>query len=183
FESSPFSNQLGGSCLLITSDHKIVYVEQGKGAAENPLRLAPSGSGSFDWDDFREARNREGNQTFQDLAKKALFRELREEVGLPAQLNECLQILVGIGRYIYRGGKPEIFSIVFTKKRFHELKVRPAEWDFIFPDIKAFEIGAPLDRASVSAGIQRFMQFCQACEENASGPLWFNCELANRYLE
>lgn len=177
-DQSVFSNQLGGSTLLLTKDRKIVYVRQGTRSDENRDRLAPAGSGSFDWSDIADCEG-----TFQARAKRAIFRELKEEVGLAAREADCLHHLVGFGRYLYRGGKPELFSIICTHLPFHSLIVRVAEWDFIDRQIMGHEISSNQTPDGIVGGMISFRIALEKSQKPVSGPLYFNCCLAIDALE
>lgn len=109
-DHSELSNHMGGSTLAITHDGKILLVKQGRLTVVSSGLLAPSGSGSFDWNDRQAAS---GN--FTRLIRTALERELMEECGLdPQDISET--ILLGMGRDLARGGKPDFFGVTLLNR-------------------------------------------------------------------
>ncbi len=184
-EHSLMSDQLGGGSFLITADRQIVYMCQGAGAAENPHRIAPAGSGSFDFADVSKVLKSGGS--FQDLVRAGIFRELAEETGLAAEMHSCLVVLLGIGRSLYRGGKPEAFALVFTQDTFNDLRVKPGEWDFMRRQILRFPLNTAPREPLTSALLLEALDGLRAVPEQtgmvASGPFVFNIDLARMWLE
>lgn len=184
-EQSLMSDQLGGGSFLITADRQIVYMCQGAGAAENPHRVAPAGSGSFDFADVASVMKDGGS--FQDLVRIGIFRELAEETGLKAEMDACLVVLLGIGRSLYRGGKPEAFGLVFTRETFNDLKVNPGEWDFMRRQILKCPIntapGEPLTSAALIEALDALRALPDQTGMVASGPFVFNIDLARMWLD
>lgn len=121
------SNQLGGSTLLIDASWNIHFTEQTAQAAESPGLLAPTGSGSFDLRRLRRALARKRPADFQTFARSEVERELREETGLDIRADEIMTVLIGFGRYLYRGGKPEVFAVSALRRTSANLRVRPGE--------------------------------------------------------
>lgn len=126
-DSAFASNQLGGSTLLIDMSWNIHLTRQTSKAAESAGLLAPTGSGSFDLRRLRQARSRRRSVDFQAFARSEIERELREETGLEIRRDEIVTILIGFGRYLYRGGKPEIFAVSGLRRSTAEMRVRPGE--------------------------------------------------------
>lgn len=122
-ESAFASNQLGGSTLLIDSAWNLYLTLQGADAAENPDLWAPTGSGSFDL--RRLPRRRLPD--LQTFARDEIERELGEETGLTFRRDEILTVLIGFGRYLYRGGKPEIFAVSAVRRKALTLRVTADE--------------------------------------------------------
>lgn len=184
-DDSRLSDQLGGGAFLITADRQIIYMRQGDGAAENPNCLAPAGSGSFDFDDMSAVLETGG--AFQDFVRTGIFRELAEETGLKAAQEQCLTVLVGIGRSLYRGGKPEAFALVFTRETYPDLIVAPGEWDYMRRTIGKVCLPAQADHgissAAVLAALETLSDEPQITGAVASGPFHFNIELARLWLE
>lgn len=98
------ANVVGVSTLAVTSDGAVLLVRQSPRNAASRDRLAPSGSGSLEPRDWREG------QTLAQLAIAGAERELREESLIrPEEIAET--VVVGWGRWLERGGKPEFFCV------------------------------------------------------------------------
>jgi hypothetical protein len=126
FGDSECSNQLGVSTLALTADGYLLLVDQLKGGLESADLIAPSGSGSLDWDDLPSNAAR---HDFWNWIVKASKRELREELGIAVehlprayrrptrdQLKSLAAIsietvLIGFGGMLHRGGKPDFFFL------------------------------------------------------------------------
>lgn len=126
YRDSECSNQIGVSTLAFTKDGYLLLVDQLSGGLESAELIAPSGSGSLDWDDLPSDAN---DTDFWSWITRAATRELREELGLCAtslsraqrlsngnsvRWMEALRIelaLIGIGGLMHRGGKPDLFFI------------------------------------------------------------------------
>lgn len=125
--------------------------------------------------------------SFQDLVRIGIFRELAEETGLKAEMDACLVVLLGIGRSLYRGGKPEAFGLVFTRETFNDLKVNPGEWDFMRRQILKCPIntapGEPLTSAALIEALDALRALPDQTGMVASGPFVFNIDLARRWLD
>lgn len=98
------SNHIGVSVLALTWDGLLVLSEQGSRSAQEPQRLAPTGSGSVDWKDTKDAR------TLLDICRRAAVREFVEETSIA--ITEADLLPIGFSRLIFRGGKPEFFFLV-----------------------------------------------------------------------
>lgn len=182
FETSVLSNQIGGSALLITADHRIIFVRQGSRSDENRCNLAPAGSGSFDWRDLTRV-SREDRPSLQRLVKCAIFRELVEEVGLRADESECLVRLTGFGRLLYRGGKPDFCALVCTRQRFHDLDVPPREYDYIDRRIEQRELRDLTSPEGLIEGFNSFLSYLEVESRQVSGPLLFTARLTLEALQ
>jgi hypothetical protein len=176
-----FSNQLGGSTVLVTADRAILVLRQGSRTAENSGKLAPAGSGSFDPVSSREF----SSMIFQDYVREECKRELVEECGLDTEDIHNIQIC-GFGRYVYRNGKPEMFCIATTRLHAHEIEVPVHEWDYQRRTIKTHRLTGALSRDSIVAGLDAFLADIESerngCE-NACGPLYWNLLFARDYLQ
>jgi hypothetical protein len=123
-KNSQLSNHLGGGTLGITRQGKIFLNKQGRLNVVSPGLLVPSGSGSFDWKDQRRATD------LSTLVKTGLERELIEECGLaPANIGKT--IVLGMGRDLARGGKPEFFGVTLLIENDQVVQ----------PSIKVAEVG------------------------------------------
>jgi hypothetical protein len=110
-EQAGASNQLGGSTLMVDQSRQVHLTMQTSTSAESPDLLAPSGSGSFDLFRYQTLVARQPNLTFQEFCRSEIERELFEETALVANTLELKTFLIGFGRFLYRGGKPEIFAV------------------------------------------------------------------------
>lgn len=99
--ASRCSNHLGVSVLAVSADNQLCLTRKGARSAQSAGLLAPTGSGSVDWDDVV------GHATLLELARAAALRELAEEAGVAASAVRC----VGYGRHAQRGGKPELVFV------------------------------------------------------------------------
>ena len=111
-QASGISNQLGASTLAFTKDGLITIVGQTKQNAQSVNRLAPSGSGSLDWEDVEHCEK----DDFLHLIKLGAARELVEECGLDGlisieQFARRYIAIYGFSRMIHRAGKPEFFCV------------------------------------------------------------------------
>lgn len=178
---SRLSNQLGGSVILFTSDSSVVLLKQGNRTSENSGKLAPSGSGSFDYLTKKSIEK----QTFQEFSKQQIIRELTEECGLESADIHDIQIC-GFGRYLYRNGKPEIFCVASTKKSSSEISISVKELDFHQKEIEilSFEVG--LSKENVISGLEKLISKIENKENgfsNCSGVLYWNVLFAKKYIE
>ncbi|OLS20256.1 MAG: hypothetical protein HeimC3_41410 [Candidatus Heimdallarchaeota archaeon LC_3] len=109
-ENSYCSNHIGVNTIAITNDKKIVIGEQTEHGQQAINQLAPSGSGSADYKDFKPI-NEENN--FIQCILDATNRELKEECNLKHLPHKTM--LIGFTRLLNRGGKPDFFSISYLK--------------------------------------------------------------------
>ncbi|MDY6991666.1 MAG: hypothetical protein SVR94_03535 [Pseudomonadota bacterium] len=114
--SSLMSNDIGISTLALTEDNYLFYWVQNQYAQQSQGSLAPTGSGSSDWDDTNKANN------FISLIQYGMARELWEESQL--QNNSQYKLtkedklmlakntyVIGFFRWVKRGGRPEFIGI------------------------------------------------------------------------
>src|SRR5262249_55714636 len=73
FDQCGVSNQVGASVIALTQDGEMLISHQNKHNHQSQGRLAPSGSGSMDWNDVGERMD------FLDVARFGAQRELEEE--------------------------------------------------------------------------------------------------------
>jgi 8-oxo-dGTP pyrophosphatase MutT (NUDIX family) len=103
---SILADVVGVSTLAITADDAVVLVSQSRRNVGSPLLLAPSGSGSLHPKDLNPDRT----ETLQDLVRRGMERELREETGIRPE--EILRTtVIGFARWLERGAKPEFFGM------------------------------------------------------------------------
>lgn len=126
-QESKCSNHIGVSTIAFTSDGKMVITIQSAESAQSANLLAPSGSGSADFNDLKQQP-----KTLQTFITNAMERELLEECGLADNVDELVRThLIGFARLLNRGGKPEFFGISFINKPFNSLKITNKEAVFI----------------------------------------------------
>lgn len=110
-DRSELSNHMGGGTVAITPNGKVLISKQGRLNVISPGRLAPSGSGSFDWTDKQVA-----SENFSTLIRTGLERELMEECSFSHSDLEKT-IVLGMGRDMARGGKPEFFGVTLLARK------------------------------------------------------------------
>jgi 8-oxo-dGTP pyrophosphatase MutT (NUDIX family) len=177
---SRLSNQMGASTLLLTRDGHVVYLKQGNRTAENSGRLAPAGSGSFDFP--RGGRGLDGS-LLRDFVCREAARELREECGLdPADLIDVQ--VTGFGRFLYRNGKPEFFCVATTVRDAADIEVPVNEWDYQFREVRTHRFRG-FAAYSACAGLDEFIAWLRSGAtgtDRVSGPLLWAAMLARDYL-
>lgn len=111
FAEAQVSNQLGASTLAFSHDGHLMLIVQNDKNRQSANLLAPTGSGSLDWDDVKNC----GSHDFLQLVRFGAERELREEASLNEHGGERKidsQVMVfGFARILHRAGKPEFFLI------------------------------------------------------------------------
>jgi 8-oxo-dGTP pyrophosphatase MutT (NUDIX family) len=115
------SNQIGVSTVALTSDGWMLLLHQGLGSRSSPGLVAPSGSGSL------EPKDIIGKARLPGAVSTGMERELREELGLltPAMRKIPLETTVlGFGRWLEKGGKPEFYGVTRIHAAMAELDVR-----------------------------------------------------------
>lgn len=105
-EDSRASNAIGIQTLAVTRDGFLLVTLTGAAASVGKGSWAPSGCGSMDWEDIRHGRR------LRDLVVTAAERELVEECGVPEGASFTSR-LIGYGRAVARGGKPEFFAVTY----------------------------------------------------------------------
>lgn len=111
------ANRIGASCLIKTSDDYYMLQVQGTNSAHNKLKLIPSCSGSCDFEDYKKG------DTLKDFVIKSMERELAEEASIEKDEIETMNV-IGYGRIIERGAKPEFFGFGTVKLTRKELEIR-----------------------------------------------------------
>lgn len=124
-DDSELSNHIGGGTLAITPGGKIIISKQGRLTVVASGLLAPSGSGSFDWSDFKKSSN-----IFGPLIQYGLERELKEECNFQRKDIKST-IILGMARDLARGGKPEFFAVTLLNRDVVNIR----------PEIQKNEIG------------------------------------------
>lgn len=122
------NDHIGVSTLGFTLDRHLVVWEQHRYLEQSPNLLAPTGSGSCDWDDL-------DREDFMKTLCTAMERELCEESGLgidPEQIEKTR--VLGFFRWIRRGGKPEFVGVTRLNVRSDQLE--PDDVETKKPDYK-----------------------------------------------
>lgn len=115
------SNQIGVSTVALTLDGWMLLVHQGLGSRSSPGLVAPSGSGCLEPQDVAD-RTR-----LPEVVAAGMERELREELGLlsTAMCDVRMETTVlGFGRWLEKGGKPEFYGVTRIHAAVQELDVR-----------------------------------------------------------
>ncbi|NUS74221.1 MAG: hypothetical protein HOQ05_12560 [Corynebacteriales bacterium] len=101
------ANIVGVSTIAITADQHVVLIEQTAKNSASAALLAPSGSGSLEPVDLSTLSP---TWTLQQLLINGMQRELVEECGIKSREIIDTQV-VGYGRWLERGAKPEFFGV------------------------------------------------------------------------
>ena len=120
-ESSLCANFIGISTLLIGNGVLLPVVRQSARSAIANSKIAPSGSGSMDWEDIHE-----GDETFNQVICRAAERELREEMGLDSAIKLHSQV-IGYQRLLARGGKPEFYCVTWLENDLESIGLTKVE--------------------------------------------------------
>jgi hypothetical protein len=102
-------NHIGASTVAISSDKYLCLWVQNRKAQQSVGLLAPTGSGSLDWNDVKKFRS------LKQAVVTGMNREFHEESNRRGMKLSCSQIeetlLIGYFRRLVRGGKPEFVAI------------------------------------------------------------------------
>lgn len=126
-EDAAASNQLGGSTLLIDQSRTVYLTHQTSTSAESPGLLAPTGSGSFDLACYQRRAAKRPHLSFESFCRGEIERELFEETDLEFGELDLRTILIGFGRCLYRGGKPDMYAVSALRRTSVEMRVSPRE--------------------------------------------------------
>ncbi|TLX45313.1 hypothetical protein C1E24_19735 [Pseudoalteromonas phenolica] len=106
-ENISFSH-IGVSILAKTSDDYLVVLRQGTDQLQSSGLIAPSGSGSVDWNDIENSKS----DNLIDLLKHAMCRELSEECNIDYRHIRRNKVkLIGHFQWVIRAYKPEFIGI------------------------------------------------------------------------
>ncbi|MFG1816320.1 hypothetical protein ACGFIF_21370 [Kribbella sp. NPDC049174] len=114
-------NQVGVSTVALTSDGWMLLVHQGVASRSSAGLVAPSGSGSL------EPLDVEGRDRLTDVVAAGMERELREELGLVSAAMREVRIettVLGYGRWLEKGAKPEFYGFSRIHAALRDLDVR-----------------------------------------------------------
>ena len=119
--ASRLANVIGISTLAFTDDNYLLAVHQSPRNLASGKRYAPSGSGSLEPRDLDASHSgQDSTPSLVDVLKHGMERELHEETGIDAQDIRETQV-VGFGRWLERGAKPEFFAMT-------RLRIRQADF-------------------------------------------------------
>ncbi|MPV38400.1 hypothetical protein [Georgenia subflava] len=120
-DQSELANVVGVSTLAITSDDHLLIVLQSRRSSASAELWAPSGSGSLEPRDVVA----DVSTTLQEVVTKGAERELVEECGIrPASI--VASTVLGFGRWLDRGAKPEFVCLTALDLSSAEVVARPA---------------------------------------------------------
>lgn len=174
-DQSFMANHVGISTVVYTSDGQLVLWRQSGGAQQSRDLLAPTGSGSCDWDDWsRPSRS----DSLKALVSKAMEREFREESHPLESALRGIAIrteILGYFRWVRRGGKPEFVGISRIEAPFSRLKPNIVEVDA--PDFVRLVYPAS-NSTQLRASITELL-----ASERLSVPLWVNLLCLNEALK
>ncbi|TCO41580.1 hypothetical protein EV646_115121 [Kribbella antiqua] len=114
-------NQVGVSTVALTSDGWMLLVHQGVASRSSAGLVAPSGSGSLEPVDLA------GRDRLPDAIAAGMERELREELGLVSTAMRDVRIeteVLGYGRWLEKGAKPEFYGVSRIHAAMRDLDVR-----------------------------------------------------------
>ena len=182
---SQTSSQIGASSLILGLTKKnilksqisghIAIVNQGSGNLQSGGLLAPSGSGSLDWSDYFEYRDR--------MIIKGMHRELFEETnkGSWDRLINKIKIktiIIGFGRMLHRGGKPEFYGLVIMPRDIDQYGIDKTERRYV----KGFE-WINISHVTAKNVVESLNDYKNKNISKLSHPLFMCIELAIEYLE
>lgn len=109
--ASRLANNIGISTLAFTSDDLLLVVHQSQRNVASARLLAPSGSGTLEPDDLTAAGI---GASLQNVLVRGMERELCEETGVG--VDDVVETrVIGFGRWLERGAKPEFFGVTRLK--------------------------------------------------------------------
>jgi hypothetical protein len=108
---SRLANNIGISTLAFTSDGLLLLVHQSESNVASQRLYAPSGSGTLDPKDLKVVGK---DASLQDLLAYGMEREMSEETGISTSDIIGTKV-VGFGRWLERGAKPEFFGLTRLK--------------------------------------------------------------------
>lgn len=117
-DESELANVIGVSTVAVTTDGYALLVLQTEINSASGGLLAPSGSGSLEPQDLAtslESTDLHGSETdLLALVAAGATREMREETGIPKDFVGATRLL-GYGRWVERGAKPEFYATTQLK--------------------------------------------------------------------
>lgn len=108
FGSSWLLNAVGTSSIAVSTDGRVIAVNQSTKNQSSGGLLAPSSSGSLEPIDFCGRTEVQ----FKDVLAVGALRELKEETGISGR-DVAGYSFLGFGRWLDKAAKPEAFTLVF----------------------------------------------------------------------
>jgi hypothetical protein len=172
---SPCSNHIGISTLAFISNGYFIINTQTRASRQSPQLLAPSGSGSSDYNDWRTAHK--------SFLTEGMERELVEEcTKLPVKPDHISEIcrtrIIGFARMLHQGGKPEFFGVTRFNVSHDDLGLRRGELRFI-ANIESLKV--PLTNCTQI--VNQFRQFRNEHLRELSCPLYLNLIFLEDFIE
>jgi len=150
---SDLSNHIGVSTVMLDADGVITLPRQGKGAQRSSGTLAPSGSGSLDWQDQNNVSD------LLALVRVGVEREFREELGSNKSHGEQT-LVIGYFRWLRFGGLPQFICISKMTSRYSDL----------VPDKRELELRPKtLPGGAIFTTAQAIKGFTQIADDAKSG--------------
>ena len=168
---SKCSNHLGVDVIAFT-DGRIIIPKQAEKTGLSAGLLAPSGSGSVDWNDLRDHDN-----LLIGLAG-AMRREMSEELGLrPSQVPELHAVRVlGYVRMSHLGGKPQFFGVARLNVVREQVRGRETRYVHDYRSI-SFDPNRGIDDV-----VEAIRSFMDEYRPQISFPLYINLQIVLRWL-
>lgn len=119
---SNFSDHIGVSTLLYTSDGYIFVLRQAANAGYNANCYMPTGSGSMDYTDFKKGED------LRQMVIRGAERELAEEASMKKTMRQEIfkdlieTTVIGYYRDMERGGKPEFCCVSRIRKTMEDVR-------------------------------------------------------------
>ncbi|WP_168626460.1 hypothetical protein [Cryobacterium sp. BB307] len=115
---SQLLNGVGVSTLAVTTDDRLVIVLQSRNSQTSAGMWAPSGSGALEPQDVAASPD----QLLVNVVSAGAVRELREEGNLSATAVGASEV-IGYGRWLDRGAKPEFYCLTALTVASTELRL------------------------------------------------------------
>ena len=120
FGDSWLLNALGTQVIALTTDQRAIVVHQTAKNESSKNQQAPSGSGSV------EPVDAPAGGSLSEIATAGALREMRQEAGITEDDVADIEFL-GFGRWLDKGGKPELFCVARLSIDSHEAAQRVAD--------------------------------------------------------
>lgn len=174
--SSSCSNHVGISTMAITTDQVVIITGQSRNNIQSRRLLAPSGSGSIDWNDAVKHKD-----LFTTLITAA-ERELCEECGINPKDVQMKTKVIGFARVLSRGGKPEFFCITEIFQTSAEIEQNHSDQEHIFTSFNHADQLYKKISLEPDLVIQSVQEFCTNYKKNISASLSLNLRFMAEYL-
>ena len=127
-EATGLSNHMGGNTLAFTNDRRLVITRQSRGSLRSVRLLAPSGSGSLDYNDFKKGTR----DTLGRVVTTGMEREFLEEnhaQGAAFHGWTLATRIIGFYRWVGKGGLPGFLGVTRVGADSSELEPNTSEVD------------------------------------------------------